>query len=241
MTLISDVLARVARQCSVDAPSQWVTATDDDAVALRDDYLLETVDDILDRVDLPAPISAQTTITGDGSETYTLPSAFKRLQRDALAVYETTTNRRACVPITDDGTWTHLKEMGTAGVERYFRLSGYKGNWSISFYQNPASGVSITVSYVTENWMADSGGTTGSAFSDAGDVLLLPRDVVEAGMVYRFRRREGLPYDDKRLEYEAKLSRLSNDRRARRVVSFDGGGQRRRPWDVPVPDFIPEG
>jgi hypothetical protein len=56
-------------------------------------FLLETVDDILERVDLPSPIGAQIVITGTGSEDYALPSNFKRLQRDPMSVYETTTNQ----------------------------------------------------------------------------------------------------------------------------------------------------
>lgn len=239
MTLITTVLARCARECSIDEPSSWLSTTDDDHVALRDDFLLETVDDILERVDLPSPISAQQVITGDGSEDYSLNSNFRRLQRDAMAVYETTTNRRACIPVTDDGTWLHIGELGTAGVERYYRLKGYDGNWTISFYQNPTSGISITVSYVTTNWMANSSGTSGSEFTDSEDVLLLPRRVVELGTVMRFRMRNGLDPSAHRLAYEAELNRLSNDRRVRRSVNFGEPEARVAPWDVPVPDYIP--
>lgn len=240
MTPIVDVLARCARECSIDEPTSWSTATDDDHLALRDDFFMETIDDILERVDLPAPFSAQEIIAGDGSETYTLPAAFKRLQRDRMAVYETTTNRRMCTPVTDDGMWTHIKELGTAGVERYYKLTGYPGAYSISFYQNPATGVSITVSYATVNWMRSSGGTNGSAFTDAGDTLLLPRRVVEAGTVMRFRERNGLDPSLKMKEYEILLSRLSNDSRTRRTINFGETSDTRAPWDVPVPDFIPE-
>lgn len=240
MTLITDALNRIARRCSVDTPSNWITASEDEYLAIRDDFLLETLDDILERVDLPAPVGAQTTITGTGAEDYDLPANFKRLQRDPMAVYETTTNRRACVPITDDGTWTHIKELGTAGIERYYRLKGYEGNWDISFYQLPTSGISITVSYVTVNWMADSGGTAGSAFTDLADVLLLPRRLVEAGVVWRFRERNGLPFETERVEYEALMNRMSNDRRVRRDINFGDDRGDRYPWDIPVPNFIPE-
>jgi len=235
MTLITDVLARAARQCSIDEPSSWLSTTDEDHVALRDDILLEAVDDILERIDLPSPIGAQQVITGDGTEDYSLNSNFKRLQRDPLAVYETT-NRRACIPVTDDGTWSHIGAIGTAGVERYYRLEGYDGNWTISFFQNPGTGISITASYITTNWMA-ANGTAGSAFTDSADVLLLPRRAVELGTVLRFRERNGLDPSSARLAYEAELNRLSNDRRVRRSVNFGEPESRVTPWDVP--DFIP--
>ena len=55
-TPITEVLDRIARQCNVTPPSSWVTASRYDHVELRDDILLETVDDLLDRVDWPSPI-----------------------------------------------------------------------------------------------------------------------------------------------------------------------------------------
>ena len=56
MTLIVDILARAGRQCSVSAPSSWVTATDLTSLEVRD-FLDETVADILDRIDVSQPLS----------------------------------------------------------------------------------------------------------------------------------------------------------------------------------------
>jgi hypothetical protein len=243
MTLIVDALARIARECSVDEPSSWITATDSDQVALRDDFLSQAVDEILDRVDLPAPIAASQTITFDTDETalgYSLPGAFKRLQRDPLAVYETTPNRRACLPVSDDGKMTHIQQIGATGVNRFYQTAGYESNFGISFYADLVDGDRITVHYITDYWMATAAGTVGSAFTDATDVLILPRKVVEAGTIYRFRRRNGLPYDDIRAEFEFELSRLSNDSRVRRAIHFGEPEARYAPWDIPVPDYIPE-
>ena len=237
MTLIVDVLSRAARQVSLPAPSSWVSATADEYVEIRDDFLLDTVDDLLERVDLPSPIGAQTTITGDGSETYSLPSDFVRLQRDMLAVYEKTLDR-ACTPVVNDGHWTHIKEIGTSGVERYFRVSGYEGNYSISFYMEPAAANEIVVSYITHNWMANSGGTAGKMFTSAEDVLLLPRRAVEAGIIWRWRERKGMPFQDKYMEYEALVARLSNDSRQRRVINF--GARKMVRWQDQIPAYIPE-
>ena len=239
MTLITDALARAARQCSITAPDSWVNATGAAQVELRDDFLSETVDEISDRVDLPGPIGKTYVITGTGAEDYALPSDFKRLARDPMAVYETTTTRRAGVPVLSEGNWTHLNNIGSSGAFRYYRLKGYDGNYTIGFYQNPSSSVSITVSYVSNLWMADSGGTAGSAFTNSTDVLLMPRRVVETGMVWRFRKRKGLQYADVLAEYEALLERLSNDSRSRKVISFGESGQDYKPMRVPVPDYIP--
>lgn len=237
MTLITKALDRIARQCSVKAPSSWVSATRDDHVSLRDDFMMETVDDVLERVDLPSPIGAQTVITGDGSETYTLPSNFKRLHRGPLSVYDNLQDR-GCIPVTTDGQWTYIKDIGTAGAITYYRTSGYEGNWSISFYSEPGTSKTFTISYCTVNWMANTSGTQGSEFTDNEDVLMLPRRVIEAGTVWRFRERRGLPYQDKFNEYEMLIAQMSNDRRQRRIVGF-GDDRPDVRWQDLVPAFIP--
>lgn len=238
MTLITDALERIARQVSVGPPSSWITATGKEYKEIRDDFLLETVGDILDRIDLPAPFGALTTITGTGAEAYDLPIDFLRLHRDKSAVYEPS-YRRVLLPITSEGTWRHLQAVGSTGADRYFKISGYDENWQISFYAHPSANNTITVSHNTKNWMANSTGTVGYQFTDPGDVLLLPRRLVESGVVYRWRERKGLPYQDKYLEYEAQMARFSNDNKVRRIISLNGH-EPLKPWNIPVPNYIPE-
>lgn len=243
MTTIVEALDRIARQTGVKAPSSWLSATKDAHLELRDDFLLETVEDILDRVDLPSPIGAQVALSAlssatnaDGSRSFTLPGNFRRLHRPNLAVYDVDQDR-PCVPVSNDGTFKYITDTGTAGIVHFYQLEGYDGNYTLKFYRDPGAASTITVSYCTENWMAASG-TAGSAFTDANDVLLLPRRLVEAGTVLRYRRRRGLPYQDVYIEYETQLSRLINDRRGFRVVNMGGNDDAVR-WTELVPDFIP--
>lgn len=237
MTKVTEALNRIARQCGVQAPSSWVTATREDHVEIRDDFLAETISDIRDRVDLPSPIAKQTTITGTGAENYSLPSDFVRVALDELAVYDNALDRPV-MPITSDGQWTYVKDIGTTGVMRYYRVKGYEGNYTIDLYDEPSSAVTITVSYMSDLWMANSSGTAGDTFTDEDDVLLLPRRLVEAGTVWRFRERRGLPYMDKYNEFEAMIARMSNDGRGRRMVNMGGRNKDVR-WQDLVPSFIP--
>lgn len=236
MTLITDVLARAARQTSVAAPSAWLSATADEHVEIRDDFLLETVDDVLSRVDFPSPLGAQTIIVGDGSETYAMPTNFLRLQRDKFAVYDASLDRPV-EPITTEGQWVYLKDLGAAGVARYYRTTGYPGAFSLSFYGFPSSGVSITVNYMTTNWKATAAGVPGCEFTNSEDVTIIPRRILESGIVWRWRERKGLPYQDKYMEYEALITRMANDYSGRRSISF--GGQDHVRWQDLVPAFIP--
>lgn len=234
MTLVTDILTRVARQVSVSAPSSWVTSSDDEHAEIRDDFLLETVDDLLDRLDMPSPIGASATVAGTGVETYDLPATFRRLHRGGFAVYEPGQNR-PCVPVTDDGAWTHLQQVGATGVTRYYKLGGYEGARTISLYPFPST--DITVHYSTGYWIQN-GGAYADAFTDPADESLFPRRVVEAGIVWRWRERRGLPFADKRTEQEILIGRLMNEQRDRHVVSM-GPPQPVR-WQDLVPAYIPE-
>lgn len=252
MTLVTDILSRAARQCSVGAPSSWLTATDDTFVELRDDFLVDTAQDILDRLDLTQPVGAMASIdsiTGTYSAgvaqvgvvgnvgTYSLPTTFRRLQRGALAVYENAGTRRACIAMPNDGDWQHLISLGSAGADRFYRLRGYPGAYEIDFYREASEGINISVQYVTEYWLQN-GGTLKSEFTAPEDESLFPRRLVEAGIIWRWRDRRGLSAESKRMEYEALLARYSNDSHPRRKVIF-GGGDRAVRWQDVVPDVIP--
>lgn len=236
---IASAMDRAARECSITPPSAWIGATQLQYQELRDDFLLETVDELLDRIDWPSPIGKVQQITGDGSENYSLNSDFKRLAQDGMAVYEETTTRRAGIPVHADNDWEYLKDIGTAASNRYFRLKGYEGSRTIDFYRALTSSDTINVAYISTLWMATSGGTVGSAWTDEADVLLIPRRLIELGVVWRFRQRKGLSFDGQLAEYEARLSRYANDRRVRRSIDFSSDGTMRSPFDLPVPDFIP--
>lgn len=237
MATVKDTMDKAARRCSVTPPSSWITATDKTSVELKD-LLAEVVEEVLDRLDLPDPITKDTTITYTGTEPHDLPSDFLRLTRDPLAIYETTTTRRRGIPIMTNGMWSHLEQLGSAGGDRYYRLSGDDAaGFAIEFYRPLASGDSVTVSYVSQNWLTSSG-TAGTTWAAAEDTLLLPAELVRLGVVWRFKQRKGLPYSDIMAEYEARISRRINDGRGIRSVNM-GGGEGRAPWDIPVPDSIP--
>ena len=241
MTLVTESLDRIARQCSVKAPSSWVSATRTDHVEIKEDFLLETVQDILDRVDLPARYTTSTTYSegggttnADGSESFDLPSVALRLQRGPYAVYDELQDR-PCVPISTDGEWTNITDVGSVGSVKIYRLRGWPLNWKIDIYRMNGD---VTVHYITNYWMANSSGTAGSSFTAEDDELLLPRTVVESGTTYRFRQRRGLDYMDKFMEYEAKIARMINDSRGRRKINC--GVQEPVKWTRLVPAWIPD-
>lgn len=235
MTLVVDILGRAARQCSVSEPSSWASSQDLAALEIRD-FLSETVDDILSRLDVTHPIGASVTITGDGGASYGLPASFKRLKRGTFAVRE---RDIACIPISDDGDWSYLVHRGDTGGDRYFRITGFDGSHEAEFFRPLEAGVEINIEYVSTLWAENVSGVGIAEFSANDDASRLPRRLVEAGIVWRWRERKGLDFGGKMAEYETMLARFSNDSRTARAVNF-GANRARKPFDIPVPDYIPE-
>lgn len=237
MATVKDTLDRAARRCSITPPSSWISSTTKDGYTFKD-ILQETVEEMLARVDWPEPITKEATITYTGSEPHSLPTDFLRTTRDDAAVFETSPVRRYCHPVKTNGEWTNLEQLGASGGARYYRITGDESaGFSIEFFQPLETGASVTVSYVSRNWLRISS-TEGEDWTDAAAVLLLDPEVVRLGVVWRFRERKGLPHTDIMADYEAKLARAANDRRGIRTINM-GDQPARKPWEFPLPDFIP--
>lgn len=238
MATIKQAMDVAARACSTNPPSSWVSNTSFAFMELKD-FLYETTDELLDRVDWPPNIGATATIAGTGATTYSLPSDYKRLMRDPMAVFETTNTRRQCIPVPNDGTWEYLDEVGSAGAYRYFRVEGdEESGFTIDFFRALDSGEEVKVQYIKDRWLKTSGNDSKTWTTD-DDTLLLPRRLIELGVTWRFRRRKGLGYQDVYSEYEMRLARVANDYRNRRKIVFGDPGGEVHPMRVPVPDFIP--
>jgi len=121
---------------------------------------------------------------------------------------------------------------------RYYRLEGYEGNWSIHFEDPPATGTTINIHYNTDYWSATAAGAAKKTFTDATDVILFPRRLVEAGIVWRFRERKGLEFMTKWTEYETLMAQYSNTTKMRTKIDF--GGPKLYRWQDMIPAYIPD-
>lgn len=246
MATVASVMNKVARECSVARPSSWIGVTEDSHEDLVD-FLDDTIKELQKRVDWEEPLGADVVIEGSTNissdtdqSTHELPTNFYRINRDDLAVYERTTTRRRGLPITTSGKWTALQSVGTAGAYRYWRITGYPGNYEISFFRPLGTNDRLTIAYMTDYWVASTSGTLSNQWTSDDDILLFDDRLVQLGVRWRWLRQKGLPYDDYLSEYEAYLSREAGDNRnIRKIVIGETGDEFRAPWDVPVPDFIP--
>lgn len=240
MATVKDVMDRAARAVRVQPPTNWIGSTTTTAMELKD-LLGEVVSDIQQRLELPSPFTAQQTIAGDGSATYSLASSFKRLVRD-MPLFETGPVRRYCSRIARDNDWSNLQELGTGAGERYYRVYGTDvTGWTVEFYPALETDGEVLVNHVTNVWMRSAAGVNGSAWAAADDYLLLDGDLVVAGIKWRWRRAKGFDHASALAEYEAICTRYQNDSRGIRKIDMTGGPAERPGhfMSVPVPDYIP--
>jgi hypothetical protein len=231
---IAEAMNTAAIECAVPTPAAWVTATGTNEKIMRA-MLADTVRELVRRNDWKQVTDSQQ-YSGTGGETYTLPADFLRLASGDNAVYENTPNRRPCVPIDRDGDWTEIKQLNFAGVQRYYRLNGS----DIDFFRPLPTGGTVTLAYVSKNWKQDVTATRGDAWTAETDQSLIPGYLLQLGVIWRFRRHKGLQYLDRKVEFETELARAIADDRPTGRVAFDGDRNLpRRPFEIPVPDFIP--
>jgi len=190
MTALS-IARKVCIEVRLPSPSTLVSNTEVAYVEVRN-AMEDAANEIARRVDWRG-LQATTTITGTGSnDDFALPSGFSRLTRgNAVSV--------AGAPVRgglSDDEWFSL--TAAEGTPRFYRLKAD----TISFFPYPASGASVLVSYLTENWCS----AGGSVWANDTDTALIPEDLIVKGAVWRYKRQKGLDYSDQLAEFEAALS-----------------------------------
>lgn len=146
-------------------------------------------------------LTSTATLTGDGTNlTHTLPSGFGRIVGGIGVKTATGTYAR---PLTR-AEWGSL--TATEGVPRYYLLQ----DTSITLWPYLANAIEATVYYQTDFWCSN--GTAAWAADD--DTSLIDEDLFLKGLIVRWRRQKGMPYEDQEAEYEAALQDLArfNDR-----------------------------
>jgi len=90
----------------------------------------------------------------------------------------------------------------TEGTTRYYLLEGKE----ISLWPYLSLSDSVKVFYQSINWCDN--GT--NEFRLDEDAPLLPSELFELGLIYRWKRQKGLPYGDFENEYEASLNNYAS-------------------------------
>ena len=199
---ILEIMQRVCKVVGLDEPDVAVANTDETYKKLLN-FSVETIEELIRRVDWPI-LSDTFTITGTGAnDTYDMAVGFDHLAKGNAV----TIAGEAIRGTVSQSEWQSLTAV--SGTPRYFRL---RGNF-IEFWPYPTDVMTVTIAYQSKLWCSN--GT--NAWAADTDTPLIPSELVIKGMVWRFKRYIGNAFDDYFSEYEAAIAdHASFDGRVRR-------------------------
>lgn len=135
------------------------------------------------------------TTTAAAAQTDALPSDVDWIVPDTF--FNRTTNRRVGGPVSPE-EWQLLQASLSTLVDPMFRIRGT----SLLITPTPASGDTAAYEYITKNWCQSSDSVAQSSWADDDDTALLDEELHTLGLVWRFKRSKGLPFDAELMEYD---------------------------------------
>lgn len=132
-------------------------------------------------------------------------------------------NRTLTQPVTgplSPTEWQLLKARTATGPYSSYRLRGGK----LFAYPAPAAGDEWVFEYQTANFCQSSGGTAQNAWAADDDTGILDENLMELGVVWRFKKKNGLDYSEDFRIYEQKLANTTSRVGGKKVLRMQGGG-----------------
>ena len=205
MTLLS-ICEDVARSSKVKVPSTIIGNSVLEAVRLLES-ITETVQDLLKRVDWEE-LHAEATITTIAStEGYNLPSDFERIVNGTAW---NTTNTNEMVGVVSAQEWQDLKNRTSSSssfTDRY-RIRGGQ----VLIFPTPAAVESLVYEYIVNTPVESSGAVAQTGWEADTDVPRIDAYLVQLGTKWRFRKVNGMPYQEDLNQYnEIGLIRKGQD------------------------------
>ena len=149
-------------------------------------------------------------------------------------LWNRTTDRKYYGPIT--GTeWQRIKAIVSGGITNYFRIRGGK----LLMTPTPTAGEAVNFEYVSKNWVDTAGGSTANAdkFTADSQTTVLEEELVMLGVVWRFLKLKGLPYDTQFMEYQTRMMEYSGQDGAKPVLHMAGPSRAILALNVPEGNY----
>ena len=118
--------------------------------------------------------------------------------------------------------WQLLVARTTTGPYSQFRIRAGQ----LFAYPAPVAGQTWVFEYQTLNFCESAGGTDQSAWLADTDTGLMSENLMELGVVWRFKKKNGLDYSEDFRLYEQKLANLTSRVGGKKVLSMNGVGDR---------------
>ena len=162
--------------------------------------------------------ASHTTIAAESQGTMvSIAADFGRFSNNTM--WNRTTNRKYYGPITG-AQWQRIKAIVSGNITNYFRIRG----GLLLMNPTPTVGQSVNFEYVSKNWVDESGATTADADKFTGDAQtsVIDEELITLGVVWRFLKLKGLPFDQQYIEYQTRLAEYSSHDGAKSILRMAG-------------------
>ena len=175
---------------------------------------------------------AHTTLAAESQgDMSTIATDFLRFSNDTM--WNRTTDRKYYGPL-NNAQWQRLKASVSSGITNYFRIRGK----ALLFHPAPPAGESVFFEYIGKNWAITSGSTANAtSFAADANTTVLDEDLITLGVIWRFLKQKGLPYDNQFQEYRLKLSEKQSKDGAKQIIRMAGPNRLYLPVNEPEGNF----
>jgi hypothetical protein len=161
----------------------------------------------------------------------TIATDFMRISNDTM--WNRTTDRKYYGPL-NNSQWQRLKASVSSGITNYFRIRG----GVLLVNPAPPSGEKIFFEYIGKNWVITSGSSANAvAYAADANTTVLDEDLITLGVIWRFLKQKGLPYDNQFQEYRLKLSEKQSKDGAKQIIRMAGPNRLYLPVNEPEGNF----
>lgn len=113
--------------------------------------------------------------------------------------------------------WQLLQAATVSGPYQDFRFSEGK----LFLYPAPPAGETVAFDYVSKNWCQSASGTGQSRWASDDDTGVLSEELMQTGIVWRWKQQKGFDYAEDFRTYELEVSNAIARDGARRVLKMD--------------------
>ena len=144
-----------------------------------------------------------------------IPADFDRFINETAWNY---TQNRSLIGPVDPQQWQQLKASLVGPPWLHFRQ---RGN-AFLIIPNPPAGENIRFEYVSRFWVDTSDNVNADAWKKDTNVALIDEELITLGIIWRWLKRNRLPYNDELQEYQVQVNQAIGRDGGKRTVSMGG-------------------
>lgn len=210
LTIVQDAASEIG------FPEPVTVIGNSDQIATQMLRLLNREGETLSRYPWQALKKEHTFVLVTADQDYALPADFRYIIPSSAWNRD---NKRSIIEPLSSEEWQFFKGWTTVNglnMRARIRNDQFEFEQTISAADN---GKTIAYEYISNNWCETSGGTGQTAFAADTDVSLIDEELLTQGLVWRFRKAKGLPFEADLAEYQKNV---------REAQSRDGGKRKLR-------------